>query len=113
MDLEGRAAQDRARVVRAAALRELIGDRGRYDRAMLALHRHLLVTSAGVRENPTGWPATIVELTCRLFDVGGRQGHEYTARRFVDTMIAATPDQLSRAYNWSVATARAHLDATP
>jgi hypothetical protein len=92
-----------------AALREIVGDRGRYDRAMTALQRHLLVTSAGVREHRVGWPATVVELTCRLFEVGGGPDHAYAVRRFLDTMIEATPEQLARAYCWSVGTARARL----
>jgi hypothetical protein len=94
-----------------AALREIVGDRRRYDRAMLALQRHLLVTSAGVREQRAGWPATLIELTCRIFDVGGAADHAFAARRFLDTMIEATPQQLSRTYGWPVGTARTRLDA--
>jgi len=96
-----------------AALREIVGDRGRYDRAMVALQRHLLVTSAGVREYRTGWPATLVDLTCRLFDVGGGPDHSYATRRFLDTMVEATPGQLARTYRWPVGTARTQLDALP
>lgn len=95
----------------SAALREIIGDRGRYDRAMVALQRHLLVTSAGVRAHRTGWPATVIELTCRLFDVGGRLDYPYAAERFLDTMVEATPGELTRAYGWSAATACTELDA--
>jgi hypothetical protein len=94
-----------------AALREIVGDRGRYDRAIGALQRHLLVTSAGVREYRTGWPATLVDLTCRLFEVGGRLDHAYATGRFLDTMVEATPDQLSRTYRWPIGTARAQFDA--
>jgi len=92
-----------------AALRELVGDRGRYDRAMASLQRHLLVTSAGVRQHRSGWPAGVVTLTCRAFDVGGGLDHRYAAGRFLDTMIEATPAQLARAYGWPAATARDHL----
>jgi hypothetical protein len=94
-----------------AALREIVGDRGRYHTAITALQRHLLVTSAGVRESRAGWPATVVDLTCRLFDVGGGPDHAYATGRFLDTMIEATPDQLSRTYGWPAATARTQLDA--
>jgi hypothetical protein len=94
-----------------AALREIVGDRGRYSTAIAALQRHLLVTSAGVRESRTGWPAAVVDLTCRLFEVGGGLDYAYATGRFLDTMIEATPGQLSRTYGWPAATARTHLDA--
>jgi hypothetical protein len=94
-----------------AALREIVGDRARYDRAMTALQRHLLVTSAGVQEHRTGWPATVVDLTCRLFDVGGGTDHDYATARFAETMIEATPAELSRAFGWPLATARRQLAA--
>nr|BFE75755.1 hypothetical protein GCM10020092_090560 [Actinoplanes digitatis] len=96
-----------------AALRELVGDRGRYDRAMSALQRHLLVTSAGVEEHRAGWPATVMDLTCRLFDVGGGTDHAYATARFAETMIEATPADLSRAFGWPIATARERLNALP
>jgi len=94
-----------------ATLREIVGDRSRYNRAMAALQRHLLITSAGVREYRTGWPATRIELTCRLFEVGGGLDYAYATKRFLDTMIKATPRQLAQTYGWSPATARAQLDA--
>jgi hypothetical protein len=93
------------------ALREIVGDRGRYTRAIAALQRHLLVTSAGVREHRTGWPATLVDLTCRLFEVGGGPNHAYATGRFLDTMIEATPRHLARTYGWPVGTARSQIDA--
>ncbi|MET8150234.1 hypothetical protein ACIBSW_13080 [Actinoplanes sp. NPDC049668] len=96
-----------------AALRELVGDRGRYDRAMSALQRHLLVTSAGVEERRAGWPATVMDLTCRLFDVGGAADPGYATARFAETMIEATPADLSRAFGWPIATARERLNALP
>lgn len=94
-----------------AALREIVGDRGRFDRAMAALQRNLLVTSSGVREHRTGWPATLVELTCRLFEVGGGLNRTYATKRFLDTMIEATPSQLAQTYGWPAGAARAQLDA--
>lgn len=96
-----------------AALREIVGDRGRYDRAMSALQRHLLVTSAGVHTRGTGWPATVVDLTCRLFDVGGGPDYGYATARFADTMIETTPAELARAFGWPVDTARQQLAALP
>ena len=93
----------------SAALRQIIGHRGRYDRAILALQRHLLVTSAGVRQHRTGWPATVIDLTCRLFQVGAGPDHPYAADRFLDTMIQPTPTELTRIYGWPAATARTEL----
>jgi hypothetical protein len=95
----------------SAALREIISDRRRYDRAITALQRHLLVTSAGVHEYGTGWPATVIDLTCRLFDVGRQLDYSYAAGCFLDTMVDATPGELARAYGWPAATARTQLDA--
>jgi hypothetical protein len=92
-------------------LRELVGDHGRYDRAMAALQQHLLVTSAGVSEHRRRWPATLVELTCRLFEVGDGLDRSYATARFLDTMIEGTPDQLARTYGWPAGTARTQLDA--
>jgi hypothetical protein len=94
-----------------AALREIVGDRARYTTAITALQRHLLVTSAGVRESRAGWPATVVDLTCRLFDVGDGPDYAYATGRFLDTMIEATPVQLSRTYGWPAGVARTQLDA--
>ncbi|MGH3322311.1 MAG: hypothetical protein ACRDN9_19495, partial [Streptosporangiaceae bacterium] len=58
------------------ALRDLLGKR-RYERAMAELRGALLVTAAEVEERPSGWPAAIVDLTCRRFDVGGRHDPVY------------------------------------
>ncbi|MFC7244411.1 hypothetical protein ACFQO7_18195 [Catellatospora aurea] len=93
------------------ALRELIGDRAAYERAMTDLQRRLLVTSAGVREQRAGWPASIVDLTCRRFDVGGGHDAPAAARRYLETAVEASPGQLARAYGWTAAVARSHLDA--
>jgi hypothetical protein len=92
------------------ALRELIGHRGHYDRAVGELQRHLLVSSAGVQEQRTGWPAVVLDLTCRLFDVGGRFDPDEAAGRFLTTMVAALPAELGRAFGWSTAAARHALD---
>jgi len=94
-----------------AALREIVGDRARYTTAIAALQRHLLVTSAGVREYRTGWPATVIDLTCRHFEVGGALDHSYATGRFLDTMIEATPSQLARTYGWATGVARTQLNA--
>jgi hypothetical protein len=52
-----------------------------------------------------------VDLTCRLFDVGGGPNYGYATARFADTMIETTPTELARAFGWSVDTARQRLTA--
>ncbi|MEU4194954.1 hypothetical protein AB0E69_23850 [Kribbella sp. NPDC026611] len=94
----------------SATLRALIGDRSRYQRAITELQRNLLVTTAGVHESGSGWPAALITLTCHQFDVGGGTDHTFAAARFVDTMLATTPGKLARAYRWPVAQARARLN---
>jgi len=94
-----------------SALRELIGNRSRYDRAIGELHRRLLVTSAGVREQAAGWPVVMVELTCRVFDVGGRADRSLATQRFLGTVLAATPAHLAKAFGWTPAAARACLES--
>jgi hypothetical protein len=100
----------RAGPLPSSALRALVGHRGRYDRAIHELHRHLLVTTAGVHEQRSGWPAAVIDLTCRRFDVGGGADHRYATARFLDTMVEAAPEELARAYRWPPAAARAALD---
>jgi len=94
----------------SAVLRTLIGDRNRYQRAVAELQRHLLITTAGVRENRTGWPSALLDLTCRRFHVGPGPDHGLAAARFLDTMLLATPAELARAFGWPVVQARARLD---
>jgi hypothetical protein len=94
----------------SAELRALIGDRNRYQRAIVELQRQLLVTNAGVQENHSGWPSSLLELTCHRFAVGGSQDHGRVAVRFLDTSVEATPADLARAVRWPIAQARAELD---
>ena len=96
--------------VPSAELRRMVGDRYRYQRGVAELQRHLLVTSAGVQQNPTGWPSVLLELTCERFDVGSGADDTYSARRFLDTMVVAAPADLSRAFHWSAARARRCLE---
>lgn len=95
----------------SALLRNLVGDRNRYQRGIAELQGLLLATTAGVTESRTGWPAALMELTCRRFDVGGRQHAGYATTCFLDTMIEVRPADLARAFRWPLATARAQLDA--
>lgn len=94
----------------SATLRALIGDRNRYQRAIVELQRQLLVTTAGVQESRSGWPSALLELTCHRFAVGGGQNHGLVATRFLDMMLEATPADLARAVRWPRAQARAQLD---
>ena len=95
----------------SATLRALIGDRSRYQRAAVELQRHLLVTTAGVRERASGWPSTVLDLTCRRFEVGGGQDHRAAAELFIGVVLDASARDLARAFRWPVGEARGHLDA--
>ena len=94
-----------------SALRQIIGDKARYERAIGELHRNLLISSAGTAEQRTGWPAVLIDLTCRLFPVGGGPALSEATRRYLDTTCSATPRELARAFGWSVTAARTELDA--
>jgi len=95
----------------SSALRELVGDRKRYGPAIAELHRSLLVTSAGVVEQRGGWPATLVDLTCRVFDVGRGGDRADATRRFVATVIEANPTGLAKAFGWPLPVAKAELSS--
>jgi hypothetical protein len=95
----------------SAALRALSGDRNRYQRAIVELQRQLLVTTAGVQENRSGWPSALLELTCHRFAVGSGQDNGLVAARFLDTMLQASAADLARAVRWPTSLARAELDA--
>jgi hypothetical protein len=90
-------------------LREIVGHKSRYDRAMVELQRHLLVGSAGVRRQKAGWPVVMIDLTCRLFDVGGRFDRQAAAKRYLATVFEATARDLAKAFGWPVAEAREAL----
>ncbi|HEY1485907.1 MAG TPA: hypothetical protein VGF84_07370 [Micromonosporaceae bacterium] len=91
------------------ALRELVGDKNAYTRGITELQRALLVTTAGVHEQRSGWPAAIVELTCRRFEVGRGGDRAYATKRYVDAVDEPSPRDLSRAFNWPLAVARREL----
>ncbi|TDU91760.1 hypothetical protein EV138_5373 [Kribbella voronezhensis] len=93
----------------SATLRQLLGDKNRYQRAIGELQKNLLVTTAGVQESSNGWPAALLTLTCEQFDVGGGTDHRAAAAQYLDTMLTATPTELARAFRWSSAQARAVL----
>lgn len=95
----------------SARLRALIGDRKSYQRAAVELQRHLLVTTAGVQEQASGWPATVLDLTCQRFEVGGGQDHLAATELFIDVVLDASVRDLARTFRWSVDEARQLLDA--
>jgi hypothetical protein len=92
-------------------LRVLVGDRNRYQRAAAELQRRLLVTVAGVHEQASGWPSTVLDLTSRRFDVGRGPNHLAATQVFLDAVLEASPAELARAFRWPVSEARRHLDA--
>jgi hypothetical protein len=94
----------------SSALRQITGDRSRYERAIGELHRSLLVSSAGTVEQRSGWPAVLVDLTCRLFEVGAGADPVQAAQCYLQTALATTPRELARAFGWTTVTARRHLD---
>jgi hypothetical protein len=96
--------------VPSARLRALIGDRSRYQRAALELQRQLLVTTAGVQEQSSGWPTTVLDLTCRRFDVGGAEDHMAAAELFVGVVLDASARDLALTFRWPLGKARGHLD---
>ncbi|MFB8765414.1 AlkZ-related protein [Nocardiopsis alba] len=85
--------------------RSALGMKGRdFDRLVAELGRSLLITGYGIDESGPGWPASVIELTARVFDVpgdGGREERDASATaRFLDTMVQATPRELQRAFRW-------------
>ena len=80
--------------------------KARFDKAVLALERRLLITHCGTYEGDTRWPAAVLELTCRQFDVGGRADPAAVARRFAAVVPDATPTALARTFGWPVAQSR-------
>jgi len=94
-----------------AALRQIVGNKARYERAAGELHRQLLITSAGVEGRGRGWPASVLELTCRLFTVGGTADPAYVSERYLDTMLVTSVREMAGALGWPVPVTRQRLDA--
>jgi hypothetical protein len=102
-----------------AALREILsmeGRRGqaRFSSAVSELGRGLVVTNYGVEAKSGGWPAAVLELTARVFEVPGRgtleERRTSAARTFLRTVVEAEPALLARCFGWPAADARRHLD---
>jgi hypothetical protein len=97
-------------------LREDVGLAGkqgkaRFDRAMIELQRHVLVTHAGVWEQDAGWATAMIALTSSVFDVGGRHDPVAAAAKYLATALEVTPADLGRAFAWPLANAQAALAA--
>ena len=97
-------------------LREDVGLAGkqgkaRFDRAMIELQRHVLVTHAGVWEQDSGWATAMIALTSSVFDVGGRHDPVAAAAKYLATALEATPADLGRSFAWPLADALAALTA--
>jgi hypothetical protein len=97
-------------------LREDVGLAGkegkaRFDRAMIELQRHLLVTHAGVWEQDSGWATAMIALTSSVFDVGGRRDPVAAAAKYLATALEVTAADLGRAFAWPAADADAALAA--
>jgi len=102
----------------SSVLREAAGMGGtegkaRYSRALTELGRALVVTHYGVEEEKAGWPSAVLELTARVFavqsDVAPDERRHQAVLRFLTTMVEAHPRELSRAWGWPLAEARAAL----
>jgi hypothetical protein len=101
-----------------SALREILSMEGRkgqarFSSAVSELGRGLVVTNYGVEAKAAGWPAAVLELTARVFEVPGRgpleDRHASAARAFLRTMLVAEPAQLARSFGWPGADARRYL----
>jgi hypothetical protein len=100
-----------------AELRRACGLSGKqapkFTRAVTELSRKLLVSHRGTSEQRAGWPSVVLDLTPRVFAVPA-QGHVADRRRraaevFTSTMVEAEPNELARAFNWTVDEARLAL----
>jgi hypothetical protein len=90
-------------------LRAGVGRR-HYQRAITELQKSLLVTTAGVQENRSGWPSALLDLTCRRFPVGGQRDHRLATGRVLHTLVEASPKELGGCLGWPVREARTRLD---
>lgn len=102
-----------------AVLREAVdveGTRGseRFNRALGELGRALVTTHHGTREEGTGWPSAVLDLTARAFRIPRRRNADACRRSaattFLDTMVVARPYELGNAFHWGAAAARRAFD---
>jgi hypothetical protein len=102
-----------------AVLREALDVQGRvagerFTRAVAELGRALVVTNFGIRDEGTGWPSAVLELTARAFTIPRRRDPETcrlrAARTFLDTMVFVQPYHLGNAFHWGASAARKALE---
>lgn len=99
----------------SAVLRQAVGLDGkaggaRFSQALSELGRELVVTHFGAQDEGSGWPAAVLELSARAFRLRVPRGPDAArlaaAARFLDTMIAARPADLARAFGWTTSESR-------
>lgn len=81
-----------------------------FSKALSELGRNLVLTHDGTDAEGSGWPSAVYELTARAFDIRRPGDRTAAARRFLQTVIAAKPQELAAAFGWPVADARSVLD---
>jgi len=91
-------------------------DQARFGQALTELGRAMVITHFGTEARETGWPAAVLELTARVFPVGGPRRERDAARlraatRFLDTMVSAQARELAGAFGWSMAESKRALEA--
>ena len=64
----------------------------RFERAVRDLAGALLVTPSGIYDGDAGWPATVLDLTARRFDLRGRNGVDIEGAR---TRVARALERFS------------------
>jgi hypothetical protein len=98
-----------------AVLREALDVQGRvggerFTRTVAELGRALVVTNLGTRDEGTGWPSAILELTARAFTIPHGRDRDASrlraTRTFLDTMVFAQPYHLGNAFHWGASAAR-------
>jgi hypothetical protein len=94
------------------------GSRGaaRFESSVRELGRALVVTNHGTRDEGSGWPSAVLELTARAFPIPRRRPPEEerrrrAARRFLDTMLSARPYELGNTFGWRAGPAREVLES--
>ncbi len=99
------------------ALREALDVEGRrategFQRALAELGRALVITHFGTADEGGAWPVPVLELTARAFRLPppGRRSHLRAAERYLDTMVAARPAELARAFHLDLEESRGLLE---
>ncbi len=100
-----------------ATLRQTTGMVGklasRFGGAQTELGRSLMVTHYGTEQIGSGWPSVVLELTSRVFQVGGggEAGRLASVRCYVAAMGGTKASELSRAFGWPIDDCKRVLEA--